>query len=267
MACSPRRDRGVKGGAPPAATSLHRIVLVAERAGSLRRLLVGRRPPLPGPVARAARQWLVDTFHTHYYYQGGWRESTWLGVPVLQCPGDLLVLQQIMWETRPDVILETGTFYGGSTLFFATIFDLIGAGSVVSVDIDQSHVNASVRDHPRVTLLRGDSTAPETRASVLPHLEGRRAMLFLDADHRREAVLAELHAYADFVPEGCYAVVADSNIDGHPVRFVDTQPYRGPWDAIHEFLRGRDDFEVDASRHLHLVTFHPDGYLRRRVPS
>ncbi len=92
-------------------------------------------------------------------------------------------------------------------------------------------------------------------------------MIYLDADHSRRAVLAELRSYADLVADGCYAVVADSNINGHPVTRPADDGDGGPYEAIEQFVKERDDFEIDTSREHQLITFNPHGYLRRRIPA
>jgi cephalosporin hydroxylase len=221
------------------------------------------RLPLPPALKQALRRQLVEEFHKYYYVAGPWKQSTWLGVPVLQYPGDLVVLQEIVWETRPELVVETGTLHGGTARFFASLFDLIGEGEVISIDIDHSRVRTEVREHQRVTLITGDSTAAETTRRVLELARGRRAMVYLDADHRREAVRAELAAYAGLVAPGCYAVVADSNLNGHPVPWLDRRRRDGPYEAVAEFLAERHDFVVDPDREYQLVTFNPHGFLRR----
>lgn len=231
------------------------------------------RAPLPAGLKRAYRRWLVDEYHKYYYCSGAWQKTSWLGVPAKQCAEDLIVLQQIVWDTRPDLIVETGTFNGGTALFFATVFDAIGEGEVLTIDIDHSRVEERVREHTRVALLTADSTAPQTREEVGRRAEGRRVMLYLDADHSEQAVLTELRTYADLVSPGCYAVVADSNLNGHPVPWDATHgPWgevpraeaNGPYEAIEAFLRERTDFEADASREYQLLTFNPGGFLRCR---
>jgi cephalosporin hydroxylase len=218
-----------------------------------------------GPRLRERyRRWLVDEFATYYYNLGPWQRTTWLGVPLKQAPGDIVVFQQIVWDTRPTLVVETGTFFGGSALFWAHLFDHLGEGKVVSVDIDHSPVHESVRRHPRIELVTGDSTAEEIQALVRQRAQGERAMLYLDADHNKRAVVAELRSFADLVSPGCYAVVADSIMGGHPAPWpYPGQRYLGPYEAVEEFLQERDDFRVDESREYHLITFNPHGYLLR----
>jgi len=192
-----------------------------------------------------------------FYRSSAWSETWWLGVQVLKNSLDLWIYQEIMAETRPEVIVETGTYKGGSALYLASICDLLGVGEVVSVDIRP--VSDEYPSHPRITYHGGrSSTDPEVVGEIHDRVAGRRAMTILDSDHSQTHVEAELAAYADLVPPGGYLIVEDSNIG--EVR-KDLMP--GPRQAIETFLAGRDDFEADRSRERFMITFNPSGYLRR----
>jgi cephalosporin hydroxylase len=202
---------------------------------------------------------LVDEANRRYYESRVWLDTYWLGVPTQKCPQDLWVYQEILVETRPDVIVETGTAAGGSALYLASICDLLDRGEVITIDILE-RTDALPR-HPRITYMRGRSSVdPPLVADVREQVAGRRAMVILDSDHSREHVLAELHAYAPVVAEGCYLVVEDTNLNGHPVT---AQSRPGPWEAVDGFLAETTDFEVDRSREKLMLTFNPRGYLRR----
>lgn len=159
---------------------------------------------------------------------------------------------------RPDVIIESGTRFGGSTLFLANLCDLLGKGRVVSIDIDL--IEGRPR-HARIEYLLGSSVDPaivgQARASVA---EGESVLVILDSDHSREHVLAELRAYADLVTPGSYMIVEDTNINGNPVR-SDFGP--GPMEALEAFLVERSDFVVDETCEKFFVTFNPRGFLKR----
>ncbi len=202
-------------------------------------------------------------FHRLYYYSAynvppqTWRSGTWFGVPIQKCPMDLLVYQEIVYATRPEVIVETGTAAGASALFFASLGDLLGGGEVITVDIvDESRVQ-----HPRITRLLGSSTDPAILEQIRRRVQGRRTMVVLDSDHSKDHVLRELEMYSPLVSVGQYLIVEDSNIHGHPVQGY--QSGAGPTEAIVEFLRGRQDFQVDRDCEKHLLSFNPGGYLRR----
>lgn len=222
-----------------------------------------RRALLPLLHRSGSAKETTDRFHRLYFdahLQGKtWADTRWLGVTLAKCPLDLWVYQEIVAETRPDLVVETGTFEGGSALFFASLFDLVGNGRVVTVDIEPRGDKPA---HERITYLTGSSTAPEIVDQIRAQVaEASRVLVVLDSDHRREHVLAELHAYADFVTPGGYLVVEDTNVNGHPVA-PEFGP--GPMEAVERFLEQDDRFVVDRSREKFLLTFNPGGFLRRR---
>jgi cephalosporin hydroxylase len=192
------------------------------------------------------------------FYTSDWKPRTfWLGTLTLKNPLDLWVYQEIMFETRPDLVVETGTYRGGSAAYLASICDLLGAGEVVSIDIEP--LRDDYPQHPRITYLaRRSSTDPDVVAEVRARAEGRRTLVVLDSDHSQAHVEAELASYAPLVPVGCYLVVEDSNIG--QIR-KDLMP--GPLQAVETFLAKTDEFEIDREREKFLITFNPSGYLRR----
>jgi cephalosporin hydroxylase len=202
----------------------------------------------------------VDAFHRLYYNARDetWKQTFWLGRTVRKCPLDLWTYQEILTETKPDLIVETGTYMGGSALFLASVCDLLGHGKVVTVDISAP---AGRPRHRRITYLHGSSVDAGVVARVRRRTRrAKRVMVVLDSDHARDHVLQELELYGPLVTPGCYLVVEDTNVNGHPVS-PDFGP--GPMEAVHAFLENRDDFEVDRSREKLLLTFNPSGYLRR----
>jgi cephalosporin hydroxylase len=221
-------------------------------------------PEMMGPDSGARR--LIDDFN-RLYYDGPedrhlYETTKWLGVPVQKCPLDLWMYQEILYETRPDVVIESGVYCGGSTLYLASMLDLLGAGQVVSVDITLGPVDPKVRQHPRVQLVEGNSIDPAIVAEVAGRCRSQRTMVILDSDHAESHVLAELDAYGPLVAPGCYLVVEDTNINGHPV-LPDFGP--GPYEAVRRFLTKSPGWTVDRHRERLLVTFNPSGYLRREA--
>lgn len=240
--------------------------------GRLRRRLRASPPPVGGQspsrplvVRRAltdAEQATVDAFHKIYYEPSDGRQNTlnlvWLGVRATKCPFDLWTYQEIVVETRPDLIIESGTRFGGTSLFLASIFDQLGGrGRVLTLDIDPAPKRPK---HRRIEYMIGSSVDPETIAKVHRLAARHRAMVILDSDHSETHVLAELNAYQDLVAVGCYLIVEDSNVNGRPVR-PDFGP--GPGEAVDSFLATTDDFVVDRDRERFLVSLNPGGYLRR----
>jgi cephalosporin hydroxylase len=199
----------------------------------------------------------VARAHDVFYESNAWTKARWLGVQALKNPLDLWVYQELMADTRPEVVIETGTWRGGSALYLASLCDLLGEGEIVSIDVEP--MRDDYPRHPRITYLAGrSSTDPELLADVRSRADGRRTLVILDSDHSQAHVEAELEAYAPLVPVGCYLVVEDSNIG--QIR-KDLMP--GPLQAVEAFLARDDRFEIDREREKFLLTFNPSGYLRR----
>ena len=195
--------------------------------------------------------------HDVLYESDAWTEARWLGTQALKNPLDLWVYQEIVFETRPELIVETGTYCGGSALYLASLCDLVGGGDVVSIDIEP--IRDDYPEHPRITYLGGrSSTDLAVVDEVRERAAGRPILVILDSDHSQAHVEAELAVYAPLVPVGCYVIVEDSNIG--QIR-KDLMP--GPLEAIETFLASTSAFEIDREREKFLITFNPSGYLRR----
>ena len=217
-----------------------------------------RRPSQPQGASQT--QDPADAFHRRYYerYRETWMNTYWLGVQTLQMPLDMWIIQEMIYEVRPDVLIETGTFDGGSALFFASVFDLVDQGRVITVDVTR---RPKVPDHPRIRYLSGSSVSGEILAQIRDMIRpGERVMVVLDSGHRKEHVLQELRSYSPLVTAGSYLVVEDTNVNGHP---VDPDFGPGPMEAVEEFLAANRDFESDRSREKFEFTFNPRGYLKR----
>jgi len=208
-------------------------------------------------VDRRLDQAAISRAHDVLYLSDAWTEATWLGAQALKNPLDLWVYQEIMFETRPELVVETGTYRGGSAAFLASMCDLLGEGEIVSIDIEQ--VRDDYPNHSRITYLGGrSSTDADVLAEVRARAEGKRTLVILDSDHSQRHVEAELAEYAGLVPVGGYVIVEDSNIG--QIR-KDLLP--GPLEAIETFLATTNAFEIDRTREKFLITFNPSGYLRR----
>jgi cephalosporin hydroxylase len=196
-------------------------------------------------------------FYLQYAETRVWQERTrWLGTPVRKCPLDLWVYQEILFRTRPDVIIETGTLFGGSALFLASMCDCLGNGRVISIDIEEKE---DLPTHPRIIYLTGSSVASEVVDRVREEIAGtERVMVILDSDHQDDHVLSELQAYGHLVTEGCYLIVEDTLAGFFPERWG-----RGPSAAIEEFMRSNRSFVIDPSCEKFLMTFNPGGYFKR----
>lgn len=206
---------------------------------------------------------VVARFNQIYYDSKVWRRTSYLGIPIQQFPTDLWMIQEVLWEVKPDLIIETGTYNGGSTLFFAdTIGRINETGAVVSVDIDPQIQQASLFDSfkKRIEVFKGDSVSPEIIEAIRRRAIDKKVLVTLDSLHTKEHVLDELNAYAPFVSLGSYLIVQDTNINGHPV-YDEFGP--GPMEAVREFLKTHANFVVDPGRERFLLTAYPSGYLKR----
>lgn len=221
----------------------------------------------------AAFNQALDTIVTldKYDYSYLW---SWMGLPIIQMPADVMATQEAIWATKPDVIIETGVARGGSMIFQASLLQLIGKGKVVGVDIDiRAHNRQAIKSHPlahRVELIEGPSTAPETMAKVRASIPaGASVMVILDSDHSRAHVLDELRHYAPLVTEGQYLVVADTLLGRSKPEQVPTKrskvlyPGDEPLTALHDYLKETDRFEPDDVINGKLVlSSSPGGYMR-----
>lgn len=201
-------------------------------------------------------------FSRYFYTRADvtWDDTTWLGVPLWKNPLDLWVYQEIIFEVKPALIIETGTYRGGSALYFASLCDLIGRGEVVTIDV-MGRKNRP--EHPRIEYVKSSSLDDAVLADIAARCAsaGGPVLVVLDSDHHMEHVVKELDAYHGFVTPGSYLIVEDTNINGHPVN-----PFfgAGPMEAVEAFLPRHPEFEVDAKREKYMVTHNPKGYLRRR---
>ena len=206
---------------------------------------------------------MVDRFHDLYYRRwlsraGDTVEAGWFGHQLRKCPTDLWMYQELLVRLAPDLVIETGTWRGGSAYYLAMMLDLLGKGSVISVDVEKI---PDLPQHPRITYLTGSSVDPEIVSTITSRATGKRALVILDSDHTRDHVLAELRAYSPLIAVGDVLVVEDTNVNGHPT-WPDFGP--GPMEATELFLaETAGQWVVDERCERFLMTLNPRGYLRR----
>jgi cephalosporin hydroxylase len=205
----------------------------------------------------------IQEFHKLYYYSNvsgkTWSDTWWMGIPVLKCPLDLWIYQEIIFRVKPDLIIETGTYKGGTAHFLASMCELIGNGEVVTIDIEAYPDRPS---HHRITYLHGSSVDDKIIQQISKKARLLNSVLVvLDADHTMQHVRKEMELYAPIVTKGSYLIVEDTNINGNPV-LPESGP--GPNEAIEDFLKSHSEFSIDRSMEKLLMTFNPGGYLRRK---
>lgn len=205
---------------------------------------------------------IVRRFHELYYQQWGRGANTvtlsWFGHLLLKCPLDLWMYQELLVKTRPDFVIETGTYAGGSALYFAMLLDQIGHGRVITID---NQFRAGRPEHPRIEYIHGSSIDSELTNQVQEKIGEGRPLVVLDSDHQAPHVYAELKAYSPLVKSGDYLIVEDTNVNGHPIA---PDFGAGPMEAVNQFLRESSDFLIDPHCERFLMTSNPRGYLRRR---
>jgi len=214
-------------------------------------------------MSRFDRNDLINRFSKLYYDYATmgktWNQTRWQGQIIHKCPLDAWVYQEIIFETKPDVIIETGTNRGGSALFFANMCDLNSKGKVITIDSKIKNDHRPV--HERITYLHGSSVSDEILDQVKKHIKSDdHVFISLDALHYKSHVYKELELYSQFCKIGDYMVVEDTNLNGHPIR---SDYGDGPMEAVEEFLSKNKSFMSDADREYHLMTFNPKGYLKR----
>lgn len=213
-----------------------------------------------------SRVWVREISPHKYAYN-----FSWMGRPIIQFPQDMMAMQEIIWATRPDLVIEAGVAHGGSILYYASLLELLGHGEVLGIDIDiRAHNRAAIEAHPmahRVRLLEGSSVSADTIAAVHAIARDKRCLVVLDSNHTHAHVLAELRAYAPLVCAGGYCVVMDTIVEDMPDTLFPDRPWGkgdNPRTAVEQYLTETTDFDVDARMDAKLlISVAPSGYLRR----
>ena len=216
----------------------------------------------------SAKEFMVQTIINKYSYN-----FIWLGRPIIQYPQDMIAMQEIIWQVKPDLIIETGIAHGGSLIFYASLLELIGNnGKVLGIDIDiREHNKEEVEKHPlfkRIILIEGSSIDPKVIEKVKKQAsKARKAVVVLDSNHTHEHVLKEMQLYSTFVKIGSYLVVFDTIIEDLPEKLFSDRPWgkgNNPRTAVNEFMKTNHDFEVDKNiEDKILISVAPNGYLKR----
>lgn len=218
-------------------------------------------------LARLTREWFLATSRHKYTYR-----YSWMGRPIIQRPQDILAMQELIWEIKPDLIIETGVARGGSLIFYASMLELLKEdGIVVGIDIDiRAHNRKAIEEHPlaeRIVMIEGSSISPEVVRKVHKLAEGKKHVLVcLDSMHTEEHVLEELRSYSSLVTKDSYLVVFDTVIEDMPENSFPNRPWdigNNPKTAVRKFMKENDRFVIDDYLQSKLlITVAPDGYLR-----
>jgi len=218
----------------------------------------------------AAETFNVESNRAQYSYN-----FSWMGRPIIQYPQDMIAMQEIIWEVKPDLIIETGIAHGGSLIYYASLLELIGNGEVLGIDIDiREHNRQEIEKHPmikRIKMIQGSSIAPEIISQVEKYAAGKKRILVcLDSNHTHEHVLSELNLYSPFVTTGSYIVVFDTIVEDLPEGyFSQKRPWgisNNPKTAVDAFLHSNKNFEIDqAIDNKLLISVAPKGYLKRII--
>ena len=214
-----------------------------------------------------AIKFIKDSLKYKYSYN-----FCWLGRPIIQLPQDIVALEEIVWQVRPDLIIETGIAHGGSLIFYASLLELIGRGEVVGIDIEiRKHNRKEIEKHKmfkRIKMIEGSSTdkkvIKEVEKIVKKH---KKVLVCLDSLHTHEHVLKELELYSPFVSKGSFLIVFDTSIEYLPQNSFKNKPWNkenNPATAVKVFLKKNKNFTIDKDiENKLLITSAPSGYLKR----
>lgn len=222
---------------------------------------------------KLGQDFIIKTAEHKYSYN-----FTWLGQPIIQFPQDMIALQEIIWDVKPDMIIETGIAHGGSLIFSASMLSLLELcgevtnPKVLGIDIEiREHNKELILKHPmskKITMIEGSSIDSDIVSQVFDFAkEGKKILLLLDSNHTYDHVLAELQAYSSLVSLGSYCIVYDTGIEDMPEGSFPNRPWgkeNNPKKAVREFLKNNDEFVIDKNiENKLLITVAPDGYLKR----
>ena len=218
-------------------------------------------------LLQASQSFTEETIRSGYSYN-----FKWMGRPIIQYPQDMIAMQEIIWDVKPDLIIETGIAHGGSIIYYASLLELIGKGNVLGIDIDiREHNRAEIEKHPmakRISMIQGSAIDIDIIKQVKSYAKDHKVvMVCLDSNHTHDHVLRELELYSPFVTMGSYVVAFDTIVENLPAEMNDNRPWSvgdNPKTAVQEFLKNNNDFIIDE--HVDnklLVSVAPGGYLKR----
>jgi len=236
-----------------------------ENKSPLRKYVLAKKDKNDKELARAASKWVKVSADNRLAY-----EIDWLGIPVIQTPEDLILIQELIYRIKPDFIIETGIAHGGGLIYYASLMELLGKGKVIGVDVEiREHNRKVIEVHPlfrRIKMIEGDSVADKTIQEIRKIIpRDSKVIVCLDSNHFKDHVLRELEVYQDFIIPGCYIVVFDTISSKMAEMGVADKKYvdSGPKEAVDAFLKDNDNFKIDKEFNKLYISYNQNGYLKR----
>lgn len=217
-------------------------------------------------LKKASREWLIAHWENKLSY-----EINWLGMPIIQTAEDMIIMQEIIFDVKPDFILEMGIAHGGSLIYYASLLKMLGRGRVIGVDIDiREHNKNLLEKHPmidRIELIQASSVSKNTYNIIRRKIPQKaKVIVILDSNHEREHVLKEMELYSSLVSKNSYLVVCDtiaSQLAGlrHSKEDFLTN---NPMQAVNIFMKKNPGkFIIDEKREKLFITYFPRGFLKK----
>jgi len=216
-------------------------------------------------LAEVAIKWAKVSVENRLSY-----EIDWLGIPIIQTPEDMILMQELIFKIKPDIIIETGIAHGGSLIYYASLLELLGKGKVIGVDIEiRGHNRKVLERHPmfkRIELIEGSSISEETIEKIRKMVpKDSKVIVCLDSNHTKNHVLKELQLYHGFVNLGSYIVVFDTITSKIAELGACEKSYinNSPKEALEDFLKVNGNFEIDKYYNKLYISYSPNGFLKR----
>lgn len=215
------------------------------------------------------KEWFNEACKHEYSYH-----FEWMGLPIIQFPQDIVAMQELIWNVKPDLIIETGIARGGSLIFYSSMLELLkNGGEVLGIDIEiREHNRIAIEEHPmykNITMIEGNAIGEEVVSKVKDFIKEKgkkNIMVVLDSNHTHEHVAKELELYSGFVTKGSYLIVFDTVVEDMPEDAFPDRPWgknNNPKTAVWEFLKANDRFTIEKGIDGKLlITVAPDGYLK-----
>ena len=237
-----------------------------QNIASLRKYVLTKENKNIRELEKEAIKWVKVSAENRLSY-----EIDWLGVPIIQTPEDMVLMQELIFKVQPDIIIETGIAHGGSLIYYASLLELLGKGKVIGIDIEIREHNRKVLERhsmfKRIELIEGSSISEEIIKKIRKMVsKDSKVIVCLDSNHTKDHVLQELQLYNSFVNHGSYIVVFDTITSKMARLGVCEKRYinNGPKEAVEDFLKVNNNFEIDKHYNKLYISYSPNGYLRRK---